>query len=333
MADLSIYSIVAFILIATELLYFKIANKYSIIDKPNQRSSHIKPTIRGGGIIFYLGTIVWGVFFNGFSTHLLFLLGLILIGGISFIDDIHSIPNRYRIVFHLFAIILLLVQCNELNFSGWTILFTFLAVIVSTGIINAFNFMDGINGMTGAYSLSVLIPLLYLNKGINFTCDSLIVVTIISILVFCYFNFRKKARCFAGDVGSISIAYIIIFIIGSLIVKTHHIFYIMFLAVYGIDSIMTIIHRIYLHENIFKAHRKHAYQLLANELKMPHLAVSSIYFIIQISINFGLIILEEHKIIYCIIVLLLLSVIYWVLINRFFYLHIDKQSMNNSANK
>jgi len=85
------------------------------------------------------------------------------------------------------------------------------ALIVCVGIINAYNFMDGINGITGGYSLSVLLPLIYLNTTDNFISQDYLYVVGMSLLVFCFFNFRKKAKCFAGDVGSISIAFILPF--------------------------------------------------------------------------------------------------------------------------
>ena len=322
----SYFFILAFaILFFLEVVYFHIAKRYNILDIPNERSSHNRPTIRGGGIIFILGIILWAIF--NFSIYPWFVIGAILISIVSFIDDIHSVPNRYRIVIHFISIILLLYQCGLIVLSGWGILITIAAIIVATGIINAFNFMDGINGITGCYSLAALIPLLYLNHNYEFVLDKLILVVIASILVFCFFNFRKRARCFAGDVGSVTIAFVIIFLIGRLIAKTHDISYIMFLAVYGVDSIMTIIHRIYLRENIFEAHRKHVYQLLANELKIPHLVVSTTYFTIQLMVSLGLIFITFNKTLYCLLVLFLLTVVYWIIIKLFFHLHIKNEKL------
>ena len=100
-------------------------------------------------------------------------------------------------------------------------------------------------------------------------------------MVFNYFNFRTKARCFAGDVGSISIAVIILFLLLKLILQEQNLIYILFLSVYGVDSVLTIIHRLFLKENIFKAHRHHLFQVLVHNLKIPHLLMSSIYMLIQ----------------------------------------------------
>ncbi len=319
--NLYLLTIIIVVLFLVEIGYFRIARFFNIIDKPNLRSSHTKPTIRGGGVIFILGLILWAIVYRGVFIYPWFLAGAVLISLISFIDDIHSVPNRYRILIHFASVLLLLFECGFLNIHGCNILLTIAVLIVATGIINAFNFMDGINGITGFYGLAVLFPILWLNSKINFVESQLIIISIVSLLVFCFFNFRKKAKCFAGDVGSVSIAFIIVFFLGRLIYKTQDISYIMFLAVYGVDTIMTIIHRLYLKENIFEAHREHCFQLLANELRMPHLVVSSIYFVIQLSINVGLIVIDRHRMLYCSLILMFLIVVYWTIIKRYFHLH------------
>ena len=104
-------------------------------------------------------------------------------------------------------------------------------------------------------------------------------------MVFNVYNFRRKARCFAGDVGSVSIAFILIFLLGKLILTSGNIVYLFFLTLYGVDSVLTIIHRIYLKENIFDAHRKHFYQVLANEGGVSQLKVATGYSVVQFLIN------------------------------------------------
>ncbi|UZR95487.1 MraY family glycosyltransferase [Chondrinema litorale] len=272
-------------------IYFVTADKYNIVDKPNERSSHDYLTIRGGGIIFpiaiYIGAIVFQV------TIPFFLFGLFLISVISFWDDISSLPSRYRILVHFISIALLMFSVGVFELSYWVILPIF---IVATGIINAFNFMDGINGITGGYSLITLLTLLYIDQEIiNFINERLILVIIFSVIIFLFFNFRKRARCFAGDIGSVSIAFIIIYLLLTLILKSNNLIYILLLSVYGIDSIFTIVERLLNKENIFKPHRKHLYQLLANEMQISHLKVSSIYIIFQALINAVLVIFLHVK--------------------------------------
>ena len=149
---------------------------------------------------------------------------------------------------------LMFYQFGILNWHDWWIVLV--ALIVCVGITNAYNFMDGINGITGGYSLAVLAPLVYLNAKDGFIEMSYLYIIGLSLIVFCFFNFRKKAKCFAGDVGSITIAFILLFALGRLILQTGDFAYIIFLAVYGADSILTICHRIQLHENLGEAHRK-----------------------------------------------------------------------------
>ena len=305
------------LLLLLELLYFRIADRFNIIDKPNQRSSHKRVTLRGGGIIFLLGVWIYYIVY-GFE-YPWFLLGLTLIAGISFIDDIHSIPNRYRIVVHFAAMLLMFYQWGIFNSAMWWWIVP--AWIVCTGIINAYNFMDGIKGITGGYSLAVLLPLALLNYDMGFVDQNLINVVILSLLVFCIFNFRTKAKCFAGDVGAVGVAFIILFILGCLIVKSGQLWYLVFLAVYGVDSVLTIVHRLILRENIFEAHRKHAYQIMANELKVPHVVVSGIYMFLQLLISVGAIYLPINPWIYFCAVLVFLCLVYILIKMKYYHLH------------
>jgi UDP-GlcNAc:undecaprenyl-phosphate GlcNAc-1-phosphate transferase len=278
---LLLLSIFFFILFAFELIYFKIADKYNIIDHPNHRSSHTKVTIRGGGIIFTIGFLL-GAIFGGWE-YTYFIIGLLLISFISFIDDIKPTGKRIRILVHLISVGLLFYQLGMYNLPFYWLLLGFIFVI---GTINAINFMDGINGITGGYALITMLTLCYVNKYIIlFTNEKYLIGVIIALLVFNFFNFRKRAKCFAGDVGSVSIAFIIAFFLLQLMVKTNNPGYLLLLLVYDMDTATTIFFRLLRKENIFEAHRSHFYQFLANEKKMPHLAVTLLYVAIQALIN------------------------------------------------
>ena len=281
------YLLITALLLAAELVYFRIADKCNIIDKPNQRSSHSSIVLRGGGIIFVLGLWIWAAFF-GFH-NIWFLIAVTLVAGVSFIDDIHSLPDSVRLVAQFAAMALMFYQLDILHWNMWWIIL--IAMIVCVGASNIINFMDGINGITGAYALASLLPLFLLNREIGFTDESLILVVALADLVFCCFNFRPKgkAKCFAGDVGSIGVAYILLFLIGSLILATGDVTYLIFLLVYGVDGCLTICHRILLHENLGEAHRKHAYQLMANELRIGHVKVASFYALLQLAVSLGFI--------------------------------------------
>ena len=317
------YLIITIVLVVAELAYFKIADHFNIIDKPNLRSSHTKIVLRGGGIIFLIGAWVWSAFF-GFQ-YPWFLVAVTLAAGVSFIDDIHSLPDSVRLLMQFVAMGLMFYQLDMIHANLWWAVI--LALIVCVGATNIYNFMDGINGITAGYSLAVLIPLLLRNCSGEFVESSLIVVTILSVLVFSYFNFRpkNKAKCFAGDVGSVGIAFILLFMIGCLIMKAGDITWLIFLLVYGVDGCCTIVHRIMLHEHLGEAHRKHAYQLMANELGMSHVTVSLIYMAIQLVISLGFMYLCPDTVlahwIYLVCAGGVLVVAYVLFMKKYYHLH------------
>ncbi|OPC72452.1 MraY family glycosyltransferase [Elizabethkingia miricola] len=306
------YLFIIIALFILEIIYFKIADKFNIIDKPNERSSHTQITLRGGGVIFYFGALLF--FLISDFQYPYFILGLSLMALVSFLDDVFTLSNKIRLLVHLISVILMFVQIGLFSYA-WFI--PLIALVLTIGIINAYNFMDGINGITAFYSLVVLSLLAIVNLSINFVDKNLIYYSIIASLVFGFFNFRQKAKCFAGDVGSVSIAFIIVFLLSQLILKTGNIIYLLFLTVYGLDAIWTIIRRLMKKENIFKAHRSHLYQYLANENKVNKLVVSAVYGIIQILI--GIIVIWtaslplKYQIILSGVIISLGSIIYLVL--------------------
>lgn len=305
-------------LVGIELLYFKIADKYNIIDRPNERSSHTRITLRGGGIIFYFGALAY--FLTNQFEYPWFMLALTLVAFISFVDDVKSVKQGIRLLFHFSAMALMFGQWGLFSLGwGWLLL----ALVVCTGIINAYNFMDGINGITGGYSLVVLAALAYVDEVlVPFVEADLIYTVMMAVVVFCFFNFRRKARCFAGDVGSVSIAFILLFLLGKLVIETGDLSWIVLLVVYGVDSVLTIIHRLMLHENIGLPHRKHLYQLMANELKIPHVMVSLIYMAVQGAIIIGYLLCpSDGGYWYLLVIIILLSAVYVWFMKRFFKLH------------
>lgn len=310
-----LYLIVFILMFILELLYFRIADKYNIIDKPNERSSHTQITLRGGGVIFYFGALIYFLV-SGFQ-YPWFFCGLTLMFIVSFLDDIYTISNKVRLLIHFCSVLLMAYQLAIFNLPWYYLIITFVVIV---GVINACNFMDGINGMTACYSAAVLLLLIYLNHENEFVDPRLLLFVLIAILVFAFFNVRIKAKAFAGDVGSVSIAYILLFALGSLILKTGNVSYILFLGVYGVDAVWTIIRRLSLRENIFEAHRSHLYQYLGNEAGLNKLIVSFAYAIIQffvgilvISVSF---LSSSFQLIFTLGVVLLLSVIY-ILIKQY----------------
>ena len=265
-------------------IYIYIAQKYDFVDRPNIRSSHITPTIRGGGIIFPISMVLWSFVTGNLFTP--FILGLCLVSIISFLDDCFRISNRIRLAVQMLSIALLLYQ---LGFGNYSFLYWAFGLLFIGGWLNTYNFMDGINGITILYSLSVLVVCYYLNDQFNYVEDSLLIHTCMGLVVFGFYNVRKTAKAFAGDIGSVSMAFIIAFVIVSLLIKSLNWQYVLLVSVYGIDAVVTIVQRLLREENIFKAHRSHLYQYLANEAKWSHISVSFIYASSQFLINAGLI--------------------------------------------
>ena len=308
-------------LFAIELLYFRIADHFDVIDKPNLRSSHAMIVLRGGGIIFTIALWMWAVIY-GFQYPWM-LAGVTLAATISFMDDIKSLPNTLRLVVQFVATLLVFQEIGVLQWELWWIIL--ITLIVAVGGTNIFNFMDGINGITGGYSLAMLIPLFLLNLKYGFMDENLIIVVSLSVLVFCFFNFRNKAKCFAGDVGSIGMAMILTFCLGRLMFVIGDITWIVLFLIYGVDGGMTILHRMMLHENLGQPHRKHAYQLLANELKMSHVVVSLIYMALQLAISLGFIYLCPDTIVahwlYLIAMAVILGIAYVLFMMKYYHLH------------
>lgn len=309
------YIIVLVILFIAELVYFKIADKYNIIDKPNERSSHTQITLRGGGVVFYFGALAYFIY-SGFE-YPYFILGLTAITLISFLDDMFTLSNKIRLLVHLGSVLLMFYQWDLFSLSWLWILSALVGVI---GTINAYNFMDGINGITAWYSIVVLGLLAIVNQSVGFIAMDLILYALLGAVVFAFFNFRTKAKAFAGDVGSVSMAFIVVFLLGQLIITTGNFIYILFLAVYGIDAVWTIIRRALKRENIFQAHRTHLYQYLSNEAKVNKLYVSFGYGVLQFVIGYGAIDMADKdvttQVVFAVSLLVVMSGVYLILKSR-----------------
>lgn len=284
------YILLGLILMVLMLLYFKVADRYNIVDKPNHRSAHTDITLRGGGIIFWFAALLY--FTQHLQNNYFFFTGITLVSVVSFWDDIQSLSNKIRISVHFLAISIIFYDLGV--FNSVSVLGIVFAYIIAIGLINAYNFMDGINGITGLYTLVVMGSLLYVNQNIHIFIDgAFIKYAMLASLVFLFFNYRKRAKCFAGDVGSIAIAFWVIYLVLKLILVTNSLVWLLFLAVYGVDAICTILHRLYLKENIFEAHRLHFYQILSNEYKIQHRLVAAYYGVVQVVISVLVVVLYQ----------------------------------------
>lgn len=303
-------------LLAFELAYLQIAKGLGIIDLPHHQSSHTGAIIRGGGVVFYVAYLLWFVI-SGYQYPMIF-AGLTIMAVTSFADDIHSISPKVRLVLQFIAMMVMLYETHVFNLQHRAMIFLSVACV---GAVNIYNFMDGINGMTGGFSLVVCSALFYVNREcVEFIDERLLVYVLLAIIIFCFVNFRKHAKCFAGDVGSLSIGFILVFLILKLIFKTAHMYWMALLVVYMVDGGLTILHRILLRENILRPHKKHAYQIMANELGMPHLGVSGIYMMLQAVCCAWFIAIPSNLTL--IIQIIVLSLMYMAFMKKYYHLHV-----------
>lgn len=275
-----IYALVLLILLLLELAYFRLAKGLGIVDRPNQRSSHTRATLRGGGIIFVVAILLFEAW-RGFP-HPYFSAGTLLIAAVSFLDDIFTLPSPLRLLIQFTGTTLL---CTDTTVFGQPFFWILTAIVSCVAIINVFNFMDGVNGITGFYGLVTLGTLGYLNHQVAFVDSGLIIIVSLSVLVFGFFNFRRKAICFAGDVGSVSLALVIVFLLLRLILFTGSYYFVLLLTLYGVDAGITIFQRLVKRENILEAHRSHLYQWLVKPGPLSHLQVAGVYAALQLVIN------------------------------------------------
>lgn len=296
------YIILVILLMIIMLLYFRVADRYNIIDKPNHRSSHATITLRGGGIIFPVSMLIACIMGE---ASIAFTVAVVLVGVVSFIDDIKPLHQLPRVASHLIAIALVLFDLNLLQ--GTALFWLPVLVILAIGWINAFNFMDGINGITALYALVAIASFAWLYQN-QASLDVLITMGL-ACVVFGIFNVRKKAKTFAGDVGSVSMALFLAYFMIKLIAETGQIGYLLFFGVYGVDAVITILYRLKNKENIFQPHRSHLYQYLANEIKWPHVYVSLLYAVLQLIINVIVIMLNNNGVLTIGVFMVLLTIL------------------------
>ena len=286
-----IYFLVFLILLLCFNMYCFFARKYGIVAHVNERSSHQKPVVTGAGIVFCIGYILYigYLFWHKKSIPLHLSVAAILLAIVSFVDDIKEIWFFIRLCIHFLAVFLLMWQLKadfqihifSLRLVDWFAV-VFLAILFVGGI-NLYNFMDGVNGMIGGLSLAFFISTFFINTFVvKFIDSNFLIFLSIPCLIFMFFNFRNSPACFCGDVGSIFLGFMVMYVLCSLIIKTENFVYILLFSVVIIEAGYTVLQRLLIGQNIFKPHRIHLFQLLCNQGEKSHLCVSSFYFGIQI---------------------------------------------------
>ncbi|MES2618084.1 MAG: UDP-GlcNAc--UDP-phosphate GlcNAc-1-phosphate transferase [Bacteroidota bacterium] len=290
----------SFVLFA--FLYLRLAKYFNIYDHPVGRSSHINRTITGFGIFILYGLAVYCISYPYYLKSF-FIIGLVMLSIISFIDDIVFIKHFIRLIFQVFALTLLAIELpfDYISAEKWPTIIA--CVILGIGVLNAFNFMDGINGMLGLNSLVILLSFWWLNGNsvdleghkIMFVSPNFIYTMILGVITFLFFNLRTKARVFAGDVGSIGLAFVIFYLMMNLIFKTGNYAYLLLFSVIGIDAGLTVIYKLIVRENIFVPHRDFLFKKLVHVGKEKHLKISAIYAGVQALISIVVIVLPLQK--------------------------------------
>jgi len=274
------------------MAYFPIARRLKLYDIPNERSSHTNIAFRGGGVIVPLSIILYLIFFGNRGNDLYLISGILLAAAVSFYDDYKGANVFLRLICHFVAVGLIMKQISEVLPKGP--LEIILIAIVCVAAVNAYNFMDGINAITGLYTLSIYETIIiyqsYLTDRVHLFNPSLLIILIVAIIIFGFYNFRSKAIVFAGDVGSVSLGLIAVFYILKMIFYNENIIFLSMVAVYGVESGLTIFYRLYKGQNIFQAHRLHLFQDLVNKVGFSHLKTSLLYTLLQVIINAGMLI-------------------------------------------
>lgn len=311
---LSMYYIITILaLVAFELLYFKVAMRLHIVDRPNNRSSHRRVALLGAGILFYFAILFYSC--THAFPYLHFFIGATLLAVVSFADDLRPLPAWLRMLVQFGAVAAMLWAALP-TLHVWQILLT---VILFVLVLNVYNFMDGINGMLAAYSVVAVGTFTFIELFMQHYIDIDFLATIlIALLIFGFFNFRTNARCFSGDVGSVVMGLTVLFIITrydlALPDNGENVSFLCFIIVFLADGLLTIAKRFLTGKNIFEPHREHLYETLACDLHVPHLRVASFYALLQLAINIGYLLVHDKNL-YTFVVALLLVLAYGLFFN------------------
>jgi len=267
--------------------------KLSLIDKPNLRSSHKTLTPKGGGIgilaAFFVCSIV-------LSISKSFWIPAVFLALFSLWGDRSEIRPKMRLLFQFSAgtILLIGILMEKQNGVDSYVLMPLLIIFI-VGTANFYNFMDGINGISGITGIIGfgMIAFYALNYGNNSHLSTLAICMSISCLGFLPFNV-PKAKVFMGDVGSILLGFVFS---GMVIYLSNDVrdFICLssFLFPFYADELTTMMVRLKDREILTKAHRRHLYQLLANECKIEHWKISAGYGLFQFLIGISIVLVKD----------------------------------------
>lgn len=290
-SDLLNFFILALVIIACIHLYIRVARQFSWKVLSQTRDHSGKRVVSGAGFIFPLSIFL--IFLISETVVFEFwMIGLLCLSFLSWLDDFNNLPAISRLVIHVFCIASWFLEAPGFEASWfWMAIVLFLG----TGWINAFNFLDGINGMLVLTSLISLGTFYFVGETTSLSI--LIISQMITVLILAFFNLRKKAIAFAGDVGSITMGFFLGYLMWHLIRTTGNWEYILFFIIFLIDAGMTMLIRLIKKENIFKPHEQHLYQIIGKCHPGSVLMISSMYALSQLIINIILIALMKLEMI------------------------------------
>ena len=257
-------------------IYRRWSLRRSILDHPNERSLHEIPTPRGAGLaIFAVSLLAYTVFgLNGsFDLSWGYVLGAILLGVVSWVDDLRTLSFINRMIAHSAAIALLVTDVGyfdsitlpyigNVHLGIFGLVFTFLWIF---GFLNAFNFMDGIDGIAGSQAFVATLGWLAVGLITGNTFFLLYgCVLAAAVLGFLIFNWQP-AKIFMGDVGSCFLGFTLA-AIPLLTPRTDRpgmfLIAVIFVWPFVFDVIFTFIRRVFLKHRVWRPHREHIYQHL-----------------------------------------------------------------------
>lgn len=301
------------------------AYRFGLLDMPNQRSSHKLPTPRGGGIGILLALIFCSI---RLSIPLSYWLPAVFLSLVSFFDDKLNLTPKIRILFQFAAAlaVALTLSNNYYQFSVIQFLIIISMSVYIVGTANFYNFMDGINGIAGITgAVAFLLTALYAHENAADTAISTIALGLAASCVgFLPFNI-PKARVFMGDVGSILLGFV--FASLCLILSksvTDFLVICGFMSTFYADALTTLYIRKRDNEKLSQAHRRHLYQLLANQLETPHWKVSVSFGLVQVFIGVALINLKPFGLVPVLSFEVLLLICWWLITTKIRSLVKDK---------
>jgi UDP-N-acetylmuramyl pentapeptide phosphotransferase/UDP-N-acetylglucosamine-1-phosphate transferase len=272
-------------------LLIRLAHQRGILDHPNERSSHSIPTPRGGGapivILVTLGSIAaWSMYANAISPRrgALLVAAALVLATISALDDVRHVASGLRALVHLGAAAAVLLALGPLTFRlpGIGVLIPLAAALVTAvwivGLTNAYNFMDGIDGIAAAQAViggaGWAAVALSVNDAFTAAIALLVAATALGFLLHNW----SPPSIFMGDVGSAFLG----FTFATLPLIWHgdraRAPVIAFLLVWPfvLDSAFTFLRRLRKRERVFEAHRSHVYQRLC-ATGWSHARVTTLY--------------------------------------------------------